>query len=97
MSPRRTLEDSIAHLREELADGEPLSAEDRALLDRTLEEVSRRIDDEEDEGSLGESVSELTDSVYDELLELAGRIEKSRPRLSLLLGRIVDSLSQLGI
>lgn len=90
MSPRRTLEETIEHLRTELADGEPLSSEDRTLLDRTLEEVSTRLEDDAESHS-------LVEPIYDELLELAERVEHSRPKLSLLLGRIVDALSQLGI
>lgn len=90
MAPRDQLEESIRHIRGELADGEPLSAEDRALLDRTLAEVSKRLDDDDDDFS-------LTDSVYEELQELSARIEGTRPTLSVLLGRIIDSLSQLGI
>ena len=90
MAPRQKLEESIRHLRGELADGEPLSPEDRALLDRTLAEVAEKLDDDSDDFS-------LTDSVYEELQELSARIERTRPTLSVLLGRIVDSLSQLGI
>jgi hypothetical protein len=90
MAPREKLEESIRHLRGELADGDPLSPEDRALLDRTLEEVAQRLDEDEHDFS-------LTDSVYEELQELSARIERPRPTLSVLLGRIVDSLSQLGI
>ena len=90
MAPRRHLEESIQHLRSELADGEPLSEADRALLDRTLAEVATRLEAEDDDFS-------LTDSVYEELQELSARIERSRPTLAVVLGRIIDSLSQLGI
>ena len=90
MAPRRQLEESIRHIRSELADGDPLSSEDRALLDRTLAEVATRLDDDDDDFS-------ITDSVNEELQELAARIEGTRPNLSILLGRIIDSLSQLGI
>ena len=89
MAPRKQLEESIDHLRRELADGEPLTAEDRALLERTLEEVASEFDESHDEPS-------ITDSLYGELQDLAERVEKTRPNLSVLLGRIVDSLSQLG-
>jgi recombinational DNA repair ATPase RecF len=90
MSPRRQLEHSIEHLRKELAEGEPLTVEDRQLLERTLEEVAAELDESHEDDS-------MTDTLYEELQELAERVEKSRPNLALILGRIVDSLSQLGM
>lgn len=90
MPPRQHLEESIAHLRKELAAGTPLSARDRELLDRTLAEVSVHLDDEN-------PATVMVEPLYDELRELAARMEQSRPNLSILLGRIVDALSQLGI
>lgn len=93
MAPRKQLEESIQHLREELADGDPLSGEDRALLDRTLSEVSTILESEDHR----DEEYPLLEPVYDELRELSARIERNRPSLSVILGRIVDSLSQLGI
>lgn len=90
MAPRQHLEESIAHLRRELASGSPLSDADRGLLDRTLAEVAVRLDD-------ANPAAALAEPLYDELQELAARVEKTRPNLSILLGRIVDALSQLGI
>jgi hypothetical protein len=90
MPPRKHLEDSIAHIRKELASGAPLSSEDRSLLDRTLAEVSVHLDDEN-------PATALAEPFYEELRELAARVEETRPNLSLLLGRIIDALSQLGI
>lgn len=87
---RSHLEESIHHLREELADGEPLSAEDRALLDRTLADMEVLLDEEQEDPSFG-------GALYQELREIAVRMEQARPNLSTLVGRIVDSLSQLGI
>ena len=95
MAPRTDLEESIRHLREELADPAPLSAEDRVLLDRTLENVARFLEEEdEEENSIGES---LVEPIYEELRELSVRIESSHPSLSRVLTRIVDSMSQIGI
>lgn len=90
MAPRKHLEESIAHLRKELATGETLSSSDRTLLDRTLAEVAVHLDDEN-------PATTLAEPLYEELRELAARVEKTRPNLSLVLGRIVDALSQLGI
>lgn len=90
MAPRKHLEESIAHLRKELATGETLSSSDRTLLNRTLAEVAVHLDDEN-------PATTLAEPLYEELRELAARVEKTRPNLSLVLGRIVDALSQLGI
>ena len=90
MPPRSQLEESIRHLQEELRDPAPLSSEDRALLDKTLGEVASHLEEESDSFS-------LTGSLYEELQELSVRIEGTRPTLSSVLGRIIDSLSQLGI
>jgi hypothetical protein len=90
MAPRKQLEQSIAHLREELAEGEPLTREDLALLDRTLSDVATLLDEDQEDPS-------FSDSIYDELQGLAERMEKGRPTLSVVVGRIVDALSQLGI
>jgi Domain of unknown function (DUF4404) len=87
--PRETLRTAIDHLRGELSSGEPLSGEDRARLDRVLGEVSQIIDpdvaDPESEGNLS-----------DEVREFVERFEESHPKLALVLGRVMDSLSQLG-
>jgi tRNA C32,U32 (ribose-2'-O)-methylase TrmJ len=90
MSTVRELEESIHHIRKELADGEPLSAADRQQLDQTLAEIERILDENDEQDS-------LADPLYDELRSLSGRIEKSQPSLSVLIGRIVDALGQIGI
>lgn len=90
MAPRHQLEETVVHLRKELASGAPLSAADRELLDRTLAEVAVHLDDEN-------PATVLTEPIDEELRELAARVEKTRPNLSILLGRIIDALSQLGI
>ncbi len=88
--PRNQLKESIEHLREELASGEPLSGEDRAELEDVLGEVSGILDS--DEG--GQTTRK---DFFSELGALVERFEVTHPRLSIVLGRIADSLSQLGI
>jgi hypothetical protein len=85
--PREQLRKSIQHLQDELADGEPLSKDDRAQLETVLGEVSGILDS--DDAPPGRS--------FDELPTLAERFESSHPNLAVVLGRIADSLSQLGI
>ena len=88
--PRDQLREFIQHLRDELAGGDPLSSEDRARLEGVLGEVSKILESEAAESSAG---SEL----FVELREFAERFEESHPSMALILGRIADSLSQLGI
>lgn len=90
MATIHELEESIHHIRKELADGEPLSPEDRQQLDQTLAQIERILDENDEQDSLAEPL-------YEELQNLSGRIEKSQPSLSVLIGRIVDALGQIGI
>lgn len=94
MAPRQhhgqDLDESIAHLRKELASGVPLSPSDRTLLDRTLAEIAVHLEDDH-------PAKAIADPIYEELRALAARVEESRPNLSILLGRVIDALSQLGI
>jgi hypothetical protein len=87
--PRDQLREFIHHLRDELAGGEPLSKQDRARLEGVLGEVSELLESEA-KPSTG---SEL----FEEIREFAERFEESHPAMALVLGRIADSLSQLGI
>ena len=88
--PRDQLRESIQHLQEELSSGEPLSSEDRSQLETVLGEVSEILDAEDSEASAeGKSFSDLP--------TLVERFESTHPKLAAVLGRIADSLSQLGI
>ncbi|MBW1883245.1 MAG: DUF4404 family protein [Deltaproteobacteria bacterium] len=88
--PKDQLREFIHHLRDELAGGEPLSSEDRARLEGVLGEVSELLESEAGESSTGSEH-------FDELREFAERFEESHPKVALVLGRIADALSQLGI
>jgi hypothetical protein len=90
MAPKKQLQESIDHIREELASGAPLSTDDRQLLGNVLDEVSGVIESEEEEHSLAEEF-------FEDLREMGERFEVSHPKLALVIGRIADSLSQLGI
>ncbi len=88
--PRDQLRESIEHLREELSGGEPLSGEDRSELENVLGEVSVILDlDPDDESSASPPSSDLPN--------LVERFEATHPQLAVVLGRIADALSQLGI
>jgi len=88
--PRDQLRESIAHLQEELSSGDPLSPEDRTQLESVLGEVSGILSSEETEASGGHRA-------FDDLPSLVERFETTHPTLATVLGRIADSLSQLGI
>lgn len=88
--PRDQLRESIQHLQDELTAGEPLSKEDRSRLETVLGEVSGILDSEDAEASAeGKSLGDLP--------TLVERFESTHPKLAVVLGRIADSLSQLGI
>ena len=91
--PRESLREAIEHLKGELASGDPLSAEERARLERVLGEVSTLV--EPDSGESGSS-SEDENAAVVELRDFTDRFEESHPELAIVLGRIMDSLSQLG-
>jgi hypothetical protein len=88
--PRDQLRESIQHLQEELTSGEPLSSEDRSRLETVLGEVSGILDSE-DTAATAEGKS------FGDLPTLVERFESTHPKLAAVLGRIADSLSQLGI
>ncbi len=85
--PRDQLRVSIQHLQEELSSGEPLSSEDRERLESVLGEVSGILDSEDS----------ASGTSFDDLPTLVERFESTHPKLAVVLGRIADSLSQLGI
>ena len=90
MAPRKELQESIDHLRDELASGAPLTSNDRELLENILGEVSGVIQSEQEHHSLAEEF-------FDDLREMGDRFEETHPKVALVIGRIADALSQLGI
>ncbi len=88
--PKEQLRESIRHLQEELASGHPLSAEDRTRLERVLAEVTGMIEAEAHDES-------RVEEFFEEVREASDRFEDSHPNLALVLGRIADALSRLGI
>ncbi len=88
--PRNQLRESITHLQEELSTGDPLSAEDRQTLESVLGEVSEILESDTTKPS-------SSARAVDELPTLVERFETTHPQLASVLGRIADSLSQLGI
>ncbi len=85
---RQRLQDILDQLRSEIADAEQLDSEARAELHALADEIDRLAagsDARAPQGALGE-------------LEAAAlRIESEHPRLSMLLGQVMDALGKLGI
>lgn len=91
--PRDQLRESIRHLREELSSGEPLSGDERQRLESVLGEVSTMLATDESD----EAEESWTGLDLDDLSSLVDRFEDTHPNLSVVLGRIADALSRLGI
>ena len=87
---RDQLRKSIKHLQDELADGDPLTPDDRARLERVLGEIVALLEHD------GEEAPAVTGTT-DELPSLVERFESTHPNVAAVLGHIADSLSQLGI
>ncbi len=88
--PRKQLRESIQHLRDELASGEPLSSEDRSQLETVLGEASGILES-------GDAEPPREGRALENLPTLTERFQSTHPNLAVVLGRIADSLSQLGI
>ena len=86
---KESLREAIEHLQGELASGKPLSGEDRSRLEGVLSEVADVL-----ESSPGSEPSES--GIVDDLRDFSERFEESHPELALLVGRVMDALSQLG-
>ncbi len=89
--PRKQLAELLKQLQKEIDAQESLGAEDRARLARLNSEIGRLLADEQDADT-------------DESSDLAGaiqrgidRFERSHPTVTLLLGRIMDTLTKMGI
>jgi hypothetical protein len=90
MSDHPSLDQILAELHEALeASGEDLDPEVREELRQAAVEIEAAL------GSPGER--ELSDSLADSLRAGLERFEESHPRLTAIVGRIADALSDLGI
>ena len=82
------LKKKLNQLQEQMADGEPLDAQERATLDDVLVQIEAMLEaeDNDDDDSLAERVRE------------AGlQFEESHPNLTAAIGAVADALSRLGI
>ena len=85
---RQRLQEILRQLRRELADTEQLDREARAELHALADEIDRLAEGAGDGGPQG---------ALGELEAAALRIESEHPRLSMLLGQVMDALGKLGI
>ena len=82
------LKKKLNQLQEQMADGEPLDAQEPATLDDVLVQIEALLEaeDNDDDDSLAERVRE------------AGlQFEESHPNLTAAIGAVADALSRLGI
>jgi formate dehydrogenase maturation protein FdhE len=85
--PKNTLRRNLERLHRELASGEPMDAETRALLARIAEDIEQVLDESPPEdGGLGDRLENATI-----------RFEASHPRLARALSEVTDALAKLGI
>ena len=88
--PRSSLPEILAELHEALeASGDELAAETRAELRETAEEIRKALDPAE--------AAELSVSLRERLTRTLESFEESHPKLTQLVGRVADALSDLGI
>jgi len=85
---RQRLQEILGQLRRELADAERLDSEARAELHALADEIDRLAE--------GQGAG-APQSALGELEAAALRIESEHPRLSMLLGQVMDALGKLGI
>ena len=83
MAMQETLEELIAQLREAIDEAEQTG--DREELARLVDELDRRLNEEDDEG------------IVDDLRDEVTKFEANHPRLADAIGRAADALSALGL
>ena len=87
--PGSSLNEIIDELREALEAPEDLDEERRAELRRAAEEILEALDPDHER--------ELSSSLRDHLTKSLERFEKDHPRLTEIIGRVADALSDMGI
>jgi hypothetical protein len=86
--PRQQMEELLAQLRKEVAGARELSESQRARMEALQVEIEERL--AADEVPPDDSPRELVRRYIDEL-------HRSHPTLTMVLGRILDSLNKMGI
>jgi hypothetical protein len=86
--PRQEMEQLLAQLRKEVAGAKTLSDSQRARMEALREQIEERLAAEE--APPDESPRELVRKQIDEF-------QRTHPTLTLVLGRILDSLNKMGI
>jgi phage shock protein A len=87
--PRQQMEDLLVQLRKEVAGARELSDSQRARMAALEEQIAQRLAaDEVEDGN--ESPKEVVQGYIDEF-------QRTHPTLTMVLGRILDSLNKMGI
>ncbi len=90
----RRLHTALGEVHELLEQASELNAEDRSELRATLREIQAALSEDGDDGGDGNSDS---GSIGARLRASVEHFEDRHPRLTELIGRIADSLAELGI
>jgi len=86
--PHDALRKKLKQLQDQMADGEPLDAEERRTLDDVLGQVEALLEAEDTDDD---------DSLADRVREAGLQFEESHPNLTAAIGAVADALSRLGI
>lgn len=86
--PRQQMEELLAQLRKEVAGSRELTDSQRARMEALQQQIEERL--AADEVPAEESPGELVRGYIDEF-------HRSHPTLTMVLGRILDSLNKMGI
>jgi hypothetical protein len=87
--PRQQMEELLVQLRKEVAGARELSDSQRARMEALEEQIAQRLAADEVESD-GESPREVVQGYIDEF-------QRTHPTLTMVLGRILDSLNKMGI
>lgn len=88
--PRQQMEDLLVQLRKEVAGARELSDSQRARMEALEEQIAQRLAADEVEAGGDESPREVVQGYIDEF-------HRTHPTLTMVLGRILDSLNKMGI
>jgi hypothetical protein len=88
--PRQQMEELLVQLRKEVAGARELSDSQRARMEALEEQIAQRLAADEVESDGDESPREVVQGYIDEF-------QRTHPTLTMVLGRILDSLNKMGI
>ncbi len=92
MTTKAELQARIARLHQDLSETESVDGDSRELLTELIDDIKPLLESEDDTDSPHSALS-----LIDRLREATRRFEASHPTLAEGIGRVIDSLSNVGI